>query len=82
MLALVTMFLVTIIISAISVWGYRKLAGWQGFTGTVVGRPQSSRRMQVGAQHGFISLASKRGKKPIKVRLRSPKRNIKAPWGW
>ena len=82
MLALVTMFLVTIITSATAVWGYRKLSGWHGLTETVVGQPQSSRGMQVSAQQGFISLASKRVKKPIKVKLRSPKRNIKAPWGW
>ena len=82
MLILVTMFLVTILTSAAAVWGYRKLAGWQGFTATLAGRPQSSRRMQIGAQQGFISLASKRGQKPIKVKLRSPKRNIRKPWGW
>ena len=82
MLVLVTMFLVTIITSATVVWGYRRLLGWQGFTETFAGRSQSSRRMQVGAQQGFISPASKRGKKPIKVKLRRPKRNIKAPWGW
>lgn len=82
MLALVTVFLVTIITSATAVWGYRKLSDWQGLTETVVDRPQSSRRTQVGAQQGFISLASKRVKKPIKVKLRSPKGNIKAPWGW
>jgi hypothetical protein len=82
MLVLVTMFLVTAITSAVAVWGYRKLSGWQGFTETVASRPRSSRRMQIGAQQGFISLASKRAKKPITVKLRSPKGNIKAPWGW
>ena len=82
MLVLVTMFLATIIMSATAVWGYRKLSGWQGVTDSRIGRPQPSRRMQIGAQQGFISLASKRVKKPIKVNLRSPKGNIKAPWGW
>ena len=82
MLVLVTTFLVTIIMSATAVWGYRKLSGWQGLTETAVGRPQSSRRMQISTQQGFISLASKRVKKPIKVKLRRPKGNIKAPWGW
>ena len=82
MLVLVTLFLVTIITSATVVWGYRKLSGWQGTTDTVVGQSQSSRRMQAGAQQGFISLALKRGKKPIKVKLRRSKRNIEAPWGW
>ena len=82
MLVLVTMFLVTILTSAAAVWGYRKLSGWQGFSETLVGRPQSSRRMQIGAQQGFISLTPKRGKKAIKVKLRNPRGNIKKPWGW
>jgi len=76
------MFLVTIITSAAAVWGYRKLSGWQGYTETLAGRPNSTQRQQIGAQKGFISLASKRAKKPLNVRLRSPKRNIEAPWGW
>ena len=82
MLELVTLFLVTIITSAAAVWGYRILSGWKGTTGTVEGRSQSSRRMQAGTQQGFISMALKRGKKPIKVKLRRSKRNIEAPWGW
>lgn len=82
MLELISLFLVTIITSTVAVWGYRKLSGWQGFSETLVGRPQSSRRMQIGAQQGFISLASNRGKKPIKVKLRNAKGNIRKPWGW
>ena len=82
MLVLVTMFLVTLITSAAAVWGYRKLSGWQGFTESLAGRPQPARRMQIGGQQGFISLASRQGKKPITVKLRSSRRNIKTPWGW
>jgi len=82
MLALVSIFLVTVIVSAAAIWVYRKLSLWHGFTDTLVGRPQSTRRMKIGTQQGFISLDTKRGKNPKNFKLRSPKGNIKKPWGW
>jgi hypothetical protein len=82
MLALVAIFLVTFIVSASAIWVYRKLSVWNGFTETLVGRPQSRTRMKIGAQQGFISLVPKRGKKAKNVKLRSPKGKIKTPWGW
>jgi hypothetical protein len=82
MLAIVAMLLVTLIASATAVWVYRKVSGWHGFTATLVGSPRSTTRMKIGAQQGFISLVSKRGKKSKNVRLRSPKGKIKTPWGW
>lgn len=82
MLALVFIFLVTVIMSATAVWIYRKVSGWHGLTQTVMGRPQSSRRMKIGAQQGFISLAPKRGDISRNIKLRNSNRNIDAPWGW
>jgi hypothetical protein len=82
MLALVAMFLFSLIVSASAIWVYRKLSVWNGFTETLVGRPQSTTRMKIGAQQGFISPAPKRGKKEKNVKLRSPKGKIEAPWGW
>ena len=82
MLTLVSIFLVTIIVSAIAILAYRKLSGWSGFAETLVGRPQSTVRMKIGTQQGFISLAPKRGQKSKNVKLRNSKRNIKTPWGW
>ena len=82
MLALTSMFLVTIIVSASSVWLYRKLSVWHGSTGTLVGRPQSTTRMKIGAQQGFISLVPERGKRSRNIKLRSPKGKVKTPWGW
>ena len=82
MLALVTIFLVTIITSVSAVWTYRKISAWDGFTTTLMGRPQSTRRMKIAAQQGFISLVSKRQGKSRNIRLRNSKRNIKTPWGW
>ena len=82
MLAFVAMLLVTLIASATAVWVYRKVSGWHGLTATLVGSPRSTTRMKIGAQQGFISLVSRRGKKSKNVRLRSPKGKIKTPWGW
>ena len=82
MLALVAIFLVTIIVSATAVWAHRKLSVWHGFTGILVGRPQSTTRMKIYAQQGFISLVPTRGKKSKSVTLRSLKGKIKTPWGW
>lgn len=82
MLALVTIFLATLIISATTVWLYRRISGWHGFTDKLVGRPQSTMRMKIGAQQGFISLVRKPDRKSKTVRLRTHKRNIKTPWGW
>ena len=82
MLALVAIFLVTIIVSATAIWAYRKLSVWHGFTGTFVGRPQSRTRMKIGAQQGFISVLTKRRKKSKNVILRSPTGKIRTPWGW
>jgi hypothetical protein len=82
MLALVAMLLVTLIASATAVWVYRKVSGWHGFTATLVGSPQSTTRMKIGAQQGFISMVPKRRKKSKNVILRRPNRKIKTPWGW
>ena len=82
MLALVAIFLVTIIVSATAIWAYRKLSERHGSTETFVGRPQSRTRVKIGAQQGFISLLTKRRKKSKNVMLRSPVGKIKTPWGW
>ena len=76
MLALVALFLVTIITSASAVWVYRKLSTWHGFTETLVGRPHATTRMKIGAQQGFISLGSKQGGYIGYIGY------IETPWGW
>ena len=82
MLALVTIFIFTILVSVTAIWSYRKIAGWHGFTHTVMGRPGPTMRLTVRAQQGFITLnPAPRGQTRI-LRLRSPIGGIKAPWGW
>ena len=82
MLALVAIFLVTLIISATIIWLYRRISTWHGFTDTLVGRPQATMRMKIGAQQGFISLQRKTERKAKAVRLRRHRGDIKTPWGW
>lgn len=82
MLALVAIFLVTLVISATAVWVYRKISDWDGFSETLVGRPKSTMRMKIGAQQGFISLHRKSDRTPRTIRLRGRRRAVKTPWGW
>ena len=90
MLALVAIFLVTLIASATSIWMYRKISGWHGFSKTVVGRPKAAVRMNRGLQYGFVQLTAKhkaqmaaKTRGQIKLaRRRTPKGGYEAPWGW
>ena len=82
MLALVTIFLCTFLISFVAVRLYRALAGWQGFRRPVVEQQGKPSRMSLKAQLGFISLISEPKQKARAVRLRSHKSGIRAPWGW
>ena len=90
MLALVAIFLVTLIASATATWIYRKLSGWHGFSKTAVGRPVATLRMNRGLQYGYVQLTAKhkgqmtaktRGQTKL-VRRRTPKSGYEAPWGW
>ena len=81
MLALVAIFLVTLIASATAVWLYRMISGWQGFTTTLVGRPHSTVKMKIGMQQGFVQLAATPRGQAKSVRLHSPKDGFKTPWG-
>jgi len=82
MLALVTIFIFTILVSVTAIWSYRKVAGWHGFTHTVMGRTGPTMHMTVRAQQGFITLNPAPSERARILRLRSPKGGIKAPWGW
>ena len=83
MLALVTIFLITLLISAAAVWLYRTVSGWKGFNRAVVARRGPAVRMKLRAQQGYISLISAPSQQKAKpVRLRRTTGTIKAPWGW
>ena len=84
MLALVTIFLATLLIALTTIWLYRSIAGWQGFKGDViVKRSKGSKAgLKLSAQQGFIALFASSNETVKHKRLRSPKHGIKAPWGW
>ena len=83
MLALVIIFLTTLLISVVTIWLYRTVAGWKGFNQAVVARRGPVVRMKLRAQQGYISLiASPSKQKARPVRLRRSTGTIKAPWGW
>lgn len=82
MLALVTIFLFTLLLATVAVWIYRSISGWHGFKQTVVGHSKTTVRMKLRAQQGYISLISPKRNEVKKIRLRTPKGGIKAPWGW
>ena len=83
MLALVTIFLATLLISVVVIWLYRTVTGWKGFNQAVVARRGPAVRMKLRAQQGYISLISAPSLQKAKtVRLRKSTGTIKAPWGW
>ena len=83
MLALVTIFLATLLISVVSIWLYRTVSGWKGFNQTVVVRRGPTMRMKLSAQQGYISLMTAPSQQKTRpARLRRHTGTIKAPWGW
>ena len=79
MLLYITLILITLIISTIAVWGYRRVHNRQGFKQNVMANPVTATRPILKAQQGFISLSRERTKRKT---LPSPKGGYKAPWGW
>ena len=79
MLLYITLFLITLIISTIAIWGYRRVHKQQGFKQNVMANPVTATRPILKAQQGFLSLSRESAKHKS---LRSPKGGYKAPWGW
>ena len=92
MLALVTVFLATALISLIAIWIYRKMFAWNDGSSVVVAKRGKTAKMKLKPQHGFVSIfKSTRAKRPLRqplrrkvksARLRNTTGTIKAPWGW
>ena len=82
MLALVTIFLFTLLLAAVVIWAYRSIAGWHGFKQNILGRSGPTMKMTVRAQQGFITLNPKSQARVRKLGVRSPKGGIRSPWGW
>lgn len=88
MLALVSIFVATLLISAVSIWLYRTASGWQGSNSVVVARRGKTRGAKLRPQQGFVSLKGlisqiTLARTKVKfVRLKSSAASLKAPWGW
>ena len=80
MLLFIALFVVTLsLVSVLVIWLYRTLFGLQGLEAKVVGRYNTTERLKLRAQQGYISLDSA----SLRVaKAASPKAGIKAPWGW
>ncbi len=79
MLDLVLIFMLTSIISVLSVWFYRKISGWHGFNTILVGRNRENMILNISPQQGFITLYP-RNIAPLGVKSRIG--TIRPPWGW
>jgi len=82
MLELVTIFLATLLISAVAIWVFRTVAGLPVFKRTVVTRRKTTMKMKLSAQQGYISLVAPPKQEARPIRLRRSTGTIKAPWGW
>ena len=86
MLALVTIFLATFLIAAVTVWFYRLIFSWKGRNYRLVGRPRTTMTMKLSAQQGYITLVPGLKKTPQEsvrtIKLRTVRGGVKAPWGW
>ena len=82
MLMLITLFLVSLIISATVIWLCRLIFNWHNFMETLVDEPDKTTHDKIEAFRGFMSLFAS-AREPIEAKsLRSPDDNIRAPWGW
>ncbi len=89
MLSLVSLFLVTLLASAIVVWMYRRMPEILDFLGELFSPSDSAARSKGGLQQFLSSVSTPgsnasnlRGGKARSVKLRSPRGEVKAPWGW
>jgi hypothetical protein len=81
MLSLVSLFLVTLLVSASAVWMHRRMPEILDFLGELFSQSDSAVRSTGGLQQ-FLSSVSTPGGKARSVKLHSPRAVVKAPWGW
>jgi len=82
MLALVSIFLFTLITSITIIWVYRLLLSWHNYVQSQVDTPSSASWMKVATPQGFVSFLSAPQERVKVANLRSSRKGIKAPWGW
>jgi len=82
MLALITFFLVALIVSTTAIWLYRFISDWKGFNQITVGKPAANTGGWFKAQRGFGSIASATRRRTKPIVLSNTRGEIKVPWGW
>jgi hypothetical protein len=82
MIALVTFFLIALIVSSTAVWLYRFTSNWKGFNQITAGNSGKTTKGWLKAQQSFSSLASSTRGNAKYITLPNSKGGIKAPWGW
>ena len=82
MIVFVTFFLIALLVSTITIWLYRSLSNWNGFSQIAVDKTETKRKGRGNAQQSFsfITLFTRGNAKSIT--LPYSERGIKAPWGW
>ena len=89
MLAFVLLFLVAFLTSAIVVWMYRRVPELQDLISELFSQSDSATKSNGGLQQFMSSVSAPgpntrnfKGGKARNIKLRRPKGDIKAPWGW
>jgi hypothetical protein len=88
-LSIVSLFLVTLLISACVVWMLRRMSEMLDFLDELFSQSDSTVRSRGGLQQFLSSVSTPganasnlRGGKARNMKLRSPRGEIKVPWGW
>jgi len=82
MIALMTFFLVALMLSIIAVWMYRLIATWKGFNQMTVSRSGSGIKGWFQAQQTFSPATSSNRGNPKYMATPNTRSGIKTPWGW
>jgi hypothetical protein len=88
-LSIVSLFLVTLLISTSVIWMLRRMSEILDLLGELFSQSDSAVRSTGGLQQFLSSVSTPgpnssnlRGGKARNIKLRSPRGEIKAPWGW
>ena len=87
MIQLLVIALVSLIVSVVLVWAWRKLTDSRGMNTTLVSLSNKTTGMRLSQQQGFVSLQAsparpRKAKKPQARRLKNEGSRARKPWGW
>jgi len=82
MIALITFFLIAVIVSTTAVWLYRFISGWQGFNQITVRNYVPRTKGWLKPDRRFGSMASPARGRVKSIALSNTRGDIKVPWGW